>query len=188
LVNPEKKADRASVSVKKRTARDPLIPDLLYSVSVGDDKKVYEIGPMERRFATRDYAVLRHARTSEAVGDVLKRLSRVTWLSIHRAPTRPVREGRSYESSVEKKLEELGNALTRLLSELASRGESEIRVFEQSLFRSLLPRSNQWQLFNSVKNLDLGAEREGIGIGERVASPPLPQHRTCGSAYGVSAD
>jgi hypothetical protein len=28
----------------------------------------------------------------------------------------------------------------------------------------------------------------GIGIGERVASPPLPQHRTCGSAYGVSAD
>src|SRR5947207_1251746 len=26
-----------------------------------------------------------------------------------------------------------------------------------------------------------------IGIGERVASPPLPHHRTCGSAYGGSA-
>jgi hypothetical protein len=73
-----------------------------------------------------------------------------------------MREGRSYESSVEKKLEELGNALTRLFSELASRGESETRVFEQSMFRSLLPRSNEWELFNSVKNLDLDAERNAL--------------------------
>jgi hypothetical protein len=27
-----------------------------------------------------------------------------------------------------------------------------------------------------------------IGIGGRVAPPPLPHHRTCGSAYGGSAD
>jgi hypothetical protein len=32
---------------------------------------------------------------------------------------------------------------------------------------------------------DLGPE---IGIGGRVAPPPLPHHRTCGSASGGSAD
>jgi hypothetical protein len=27
-----------------------------------------------------------------------------------------------------------------------------------------------------------------IGIGESLAAPPLPHHRTCGSAYGGSAE
>src|SRR5260370_21908382 len=31
-------------------------------------------------------------------------------------------------------------------------------------------------------------ETSKIGIGEKVALPPLPHHRTCGSAYGGSAD
>jgi hypothetical protein len=29
-------------------------------------------------------------------------------------------------------------------------------------------------------------QTSGIGIGGRVAHPPLPHHRTCGSAYGGS--
>ena len=32
------------------------------------------------------------------------------------------------------------------------------------------------------------AELTGIGIGGRVASPPLPHHRTCGSASGGSEE
>jgi len=33
-----------------------------------------------------------------------------------------------------------------------------------------------------------GNDLHTIGIGGQVALPPLPHHRTCGSAYGGSAD
>jgi hypothetical protein len=39
----------------------------------------------------------------------------------------------------------------------------------------------------SIVSSTLRLAVSGIGIGGSLAAPPLPHHRTCGSAYGGSA-
>jgi hypothetical protein len=60
----------------------------------------------------------------------------------------------------------------------SSWGKSRILIRELSLGGGMGTKED---------NLRIGSEAE-IGIGGRVAPPPLPHHRTCGSASGGSAD
>jgi predicted ATPase len=163
LVNPERPKDKARALVAKEPKPDSLTPNLAYAVSIGEQSFNFVIGPLERRTETSAFLASRHVSAGRTgLADLLHRFFYVSWLSIHRAPIQSVRGTRSYESSVDKKLDELGNSLTRLFSEISSRGESETRIFEQSMFLSLLPRGEQWELFNSVKELDLNAERNAL--------------------------
>ena len=135
LVNPEKPKEKARVLVVKEPKPESLTPNLTYAVRIGEQNLSFVIGPLERRTETSAFLASRHVSSGRtSLADLLHGIVRVSWLSIHRAPVQSPRVTRSYESSVDKKLDELANALTRLFSEIVSRGEAETRIFEQSMF------------------------------------------------------
>ena len=76
-------------------------------------------------------------------------------------------------------------ALGQLLRHRVSGGD------DRGISRRSRSRLRIFRLCTDTHSLRLHQDRGHsvqIGIGGRVASPPLPHHRTCGSAYGGSVD
>lgn len=86
---------------------------------------------------------------------MLNELVSVKWLSIHRtSPNERPREDRTYESTVDQKLESLSNDLVRYFATLSRQKDDEIRAFQEHLFVSLIEHKDDVDPFD-VKRLDL---------------------------------
>jgi len=129
------------------------------------DWKEYSLDSIESQLSFREFSVRpigqRHRIPDAGPIEALGIQVNLTWLSIHRASAIRSREDRSFESSIDLKLDQLSNALTRLFSAFKSKGDEETTRFQKSLFLALLPPP-EWQLFNSVKKLDLQNERKAL--------------------------
>ncbi len=69
----------------------------------------------------------------------IKELVSVNWLSVHRTPTvERTREDKSFESAVDQRLKSLSNDLVRFFSILSRRKDDEVRLFQESMFISLI--------------------------------------------------
>jgi predicted ATPase len=123
--------------------------------------KDYSLDDIEGQMHFREFT--RHLRRRPDAGPIESLGIDVphTWLSIHRTPPARQREDKSFESSVDEKLDQLSNALTRLFSGFKSKGDEETDKFQKSLFFALLPPP-EWQLVDSVKKLNLAEERTAI--------------------------
>ena len=63
------------------------------------------------------------------------------------------------------------------------------QVFRFATFDDQIFWGDAIKLHQAIEGTKFGGVGPGlIGIGGRVTPPPLPHHRTCGSAYGGSAD
>ncbi len=102
----------------------------------------------------RDY----HRLMPSSLSAKIKDLVTVNWLSVHRTPlsAERTREDRSYESTVDQRLEAISNDLVRFFSTLSRRKDEEVRLFQESLFISLIERQRGNQLFETaeLENLD----------------------------------
>lgn len=93
----------------------------------------------------------------------LNQLTRVSWLSVHRAAPIDERDRKSFESTVDRKLDELSNRLVRYFSQLSQQGSSLLEKFQETIFLSMLVgKSHHKGLFRKEYNLDTETERETL--------------------------
>lgn len=86
---------------------------------------------------------------------VLSDLVKVNWLSIHRISHQDrARDERTFESTIDQKLEGLSNDLVRYFSTLSKQKDDEIREFQEYIFVSLIQHREDVDPFDD-KRLDL---------------------------------
>jgi predicted ATPase len=124
-----------------------------------------------------------YRRASMGVEAALKDLIQVQWLSVHRAPIRASRDERTYESAVDRKLEDLSNDLVRYFATFQKEKDEQVRLFQEYIFFSLLePAEDLGALFSKISEeptedhqmmmVDIFKELHvaDTGIGERISS------------------
>ena len=104
-------------------------------------------GPYDERIY-RDVRLERNRRYREEgarLGGILSELVEVNWLSIHRTTLdtdrRHPRE-EAFESSVDRKLQEISRAFSNYFSLLASKADTESKNFQEHVFLSLLDQKH----------------------------------------------
>lgn len=158
--------NRSFIDIQKKPAKEGPVISITYRIKSGRDDRTYSLedveeGPLFREYTARALRY-RHHRVIGGLLDQLKGMVNVSWLSIHRSAARPVREERSFESSVDQKLDQLASELVKFFSALISRGEAETSNFQQLVFLSLLERMNEWSAIESVKKLNLDEEQAAL--------------------------
>lgn len=106
---------------------------------------------MMRRYMTdpRSYREYYRYMPSELTKKI-QELVTVNWLSVHRTPTAErTREERSYESTVDQRLEAISNDLVRFFSTLSRLKDDEVRIFQDSMFISLIEHHSGVDLFET---------------------------------------
>ncbi|WP_348686680.1 AAA family ATPase [uncultured Cobetia sp.] len=105
----------------------------------------------------------------------LTKLVNVSWLSVHRASNEiyALDENEFYESTVDKKLQELSNRMVRYFSTLGKAGSELLEAFQKTVFLSMLHRKGNKPLFSVAKEIDIEAEKAALeGIFEQFRVPP----------------
>lgn len=88
---------------------------------------------------------------------MLAELVSVNWLSVNRNPLAEHKQSeRSFESTVDQKLDSLSNDLVRYFSTLSKQKDDEIRTFQESMIISLVDTQKSHDLFDisRLKKLD----------------------------------
>ncbi|OWK68837.1 AAA family ATPase, partial [Pedobacter sp. AJM] len=81
-------------------------------------------------------------RYSNDIGLELEKLVNVSWLSIHRMSAKKRREDKSYESTIDQKIEELQIDLVKYFSQLNRSYAIETEKFQKYIFESLIDSSH----------------------------------------------
>jgi predicted ATP-dependent endonuclease of OLD family len=93
----------------------------------------------------------------------LQKLVKIKWLSVHRAPSKGrANEPASNDSSVDRRLTQLGNLLVRYFSILAGKREQETNRFLRQLFPILLSVASEEDAIGEALKVDLNSLRESI--------------------------
>lgn len=160
---------RPIIEIEKTYKKNTPFSGILYSIrdKSSDEPKKYSLDDLEEKLAYRSYPprYLRELlqRSTTGLMEHLRRLVNVSWVSIHRSQTVvPVREDRDYESSVDKKLDELSIEFIRYFSILSKSGTLETDSFQKKIFLSLVPEESDQQLFIAAKDLNLDDERKAL--------------------------
>jgi predicted ATP-binding protein involved in virulence len=122
IIRLKEVSGRKKPSIEIRKIESKNLPFSSISYLIKDTAKSkgveFSLDDYEEQLAFRDYThrlqrnLLRHRSNSVLV--VLKEHINVSWLSVHRSSIQYQREEKNWESSVDKKLEELSNNLVRL--------------------------------------------------------------------------
>lgn len=108
------------------------------------------------------------SRTSSDIIQLLQKLVKVSWLSIHRSqiPDRESRgthlDDRERQPTVDKKLDELSIELSKYFSLLARRTAEETDNFQKNVFLSLIHRINDQSLFSEIHNFNIEEEQKAL--------------------------
>jgi len=123
----------------------------------------------------------------------MRDLVQVSWLSIHRAQSIARGEDRAYESTVDRKIEQLNNDLVRYFSSLSSLRDKEVKKFQEYIFVSLLevPDSENSLSITPDTQIDVRGELQQIFKELHLSSPDITKkidsfiaalHRVSGEA------
>lgn len=119
----------------------------------------------ERMWLRRGERYLQEYYRHYATGLVpaLRDLVQVHWLSVHRTPSAErLREERTYESTVDRRLEAISNELVRFFSSLSKRKDEEVRKFQEFIFISLLEQPSDNELFRVQRSQKLDEDKDAI--------------------------
>lgn len=152
------KKDTVFIEVEKTERDTSPYPDIKYSITLGNGKKTtFSLRELEDENQYRHHVVSSlHQKRSFMRGGltgILNDIVKVSWLSIHRTPSHLSKDDRSYESTVDKKLEQQSRELGRFLSILDSKDKLETEKFQKSMFLSMLP-SPPFDMFPSHRRTD----------------------------------
>jgi predicted ATPase len=165
---------KPSIEIEKKGKSNLPFSSISYKIKEKASGEIasYSLDDLEEQLTFRDYPLRYNSeilsRRSNIVNaniiEKLKRIVNVSWLSIHRAESsRSIREDRgSYESTVDKKLDELSNELLKYFSLLEKKGNSETSDFQKTVFLSLIPSQTENELFSAIKQLELSKEKEAL--------------------------
>ncbi len=157
----QEKGDQSMVTVSKVLDKSRRLPSISYRFRDSKSEREHSTEEAEqyaigRRFPNR--------RLQNVVLEELGMLVKVRWLSIHRTTSRADDdEDESYESTVDRKLDELTHELIKFFSKISSAGEAESEQFQKTVFTSLLyTPTSQWDLITSVRRLNLEEEKAAL--------------------------
>jgi predicted ATPase len=154
----EEKNDAPSITVTKEKRREKAFDVISYRIKsgkTGASETKFSLDEIEEQYLLRQISPGARYRNevyrsmSSGVAAAIRELVSVNWLSIHRiSMTDRSREERSFESTVDMKLEALSNDLVRFFATLSRLKDDEVRPFQESLILSLLEREDD------VKKMD----------------------------------
>jgi predicted ATPase len=153
---------RPSIEIEKTSKPDVPYPQVCFRIrdQASDSGKIYELDVFEPNIRARlGFQAQSQARRSVAtIVEHLAQLVKVSWLSIHRSQTLRAPESRSFESTVDRKVDQIANELVRYFSQLIKRAQAETATFEQRLFLSLIDQQDVSGVFTSIPKLNLEDE------------------------------
>lgn len=159
-LNQINNGDKPRIIVEKVNNKSQLFESISYKIKDGKkgSKEIdYSLGDVEGQVLLRRYMIegrphrerYLSAKSNDLV-EKIKSIVTVNWLSVHRTPSvERTREERSYESAVDQRLEALSNDLVRFFSTLSRRKDDEVRLFQESMFISLIEGQNESALWNT---------------------------------------
>ncbi len=165
----------ASIVVEKTEKTNSPYPNIIFKIKRYQDSdfKKYSLDQLEEESLIRmkyeyEYQFYRNNIQSKQqerdVNIALQELINVSWLSIHRtSAVSKRREERSFESSIDQKIEELQIDIVKYFSQLNRRYTIETEKFQKYIFESLIDVS-QDETFAFEKNID--AEKEKAALKE----------------------
>jgi len=146
------------ITISKMRKGDRPFEYVEYTISPGKnapDRK-YSLEDLEEHLVLRQlsdprWRQNRYKIMSRSLTENLRELVHVNWLSVHRTSTadRP-RDERSFDSTVDQRLDELSHELVRYFSTLSRQKDDEIRSFQQSVFISLIETQKSKDLFETA--------------------------------------
>ena len=178
---------KPSIEIQKVTTGDSPFPQISYRIRdrAGDAGTAYGLGDFQHRVIGRDPIMARERgrRASSAMVEHLRRLVNLSWLSIHRSQSLGQREERSFESTVDKKLDQMANELIKYFGLLFRQGEAEQAKFLQTVFLSLIRQQTGINLFDAMTKLDLASEQKALAqifeqflLNQQDFSPAIVAH------------
>jgi predicted ATPase len=175
----------AFIEVEKTEKDGSPYPNIIFKIKRYNDTeaKKYILDELEEEHLFRypnDYVVHRRLTRSHQfekdVNIVLQELVNVSWLSIHRTTTiSRRREERSFESSIDLKIDELQIELVKYFSQLNRRYAIETEKFQKYIFESLIDNVED-DTFKIVNTID--AEKERSLLKEIFRHFHLNEHST----------
>jgi len=162
---------RPTISVAKTQRKERPFDLLEYKIrrdESGPDKKYSLDESQERLWLRRVEASGRYLHDyyrhlADGLNGELSELVKVDWLSVHRTPNlERAREDRTYESTVDRRLESISNDLVRYFASLSKLKDEEVRVFQEFIFVSLLEQPSDNELFSSRKTTKLDDDKEAM--------------------------
>lgn len=152
------KKDRSIDFIEYKIRKDENDPEVKYSLDEGQERvwlRRVEAGP---RYVQDFYRHFSHGLLSE-----LSSLVKVDWLSVHRTPNlERLREERTYESTVDRRLETISNDLVRYFASLSKLKDEQVRAFQEFIFVSLLEQPSDYELFRSRRKEKLADDKQAM--------------------------
>lgn len=99
---------------------------------------------------------------NEDVKTLLSSFINFTWLSIHRSNNRKLNDDKGFESTIDKKIQELAFDLAKYFGVLDRRYSEETEKFQKNIFLSLIEDETFKNVFSTVKDLNIDKEKEAV--------------------------
>lgn len=166
LVKPNEKTN-SFIEITKSTSKKPPFSTIKCTVNENGNllEETHDPDQIARHTAIGDLWFYRNdvMRFSSTLTEKIKKIANVSWLSIHRSNVQKnTVEERGYESTVDKKLNDLATEFVKYFSSLTGLGDDEMVKFQKTVFRSLIPNESERELFLAVQSLNLEEERKAL--------------------------
>lgn len=162
---------KASIFVTKKKTKNRPFEEIQYRIrdAHSNEEKTFSLDELSEQFAlrdgdahflrARDY-LLRSRRHPNGLMESIQKLVQVSWLSIHRiSGQQRANDDKSYESTVDRKLEQQSNDLVKYFSSLSQQKDEEVRLFQELIFLSLLDETGTTELFKARSESDLAMQK-----------------------------
>ncbi len=153
------------VSVARVADRSTLLGNhyFEYEITRGGEEQSFELGTHPFRDWTLLGSQIMHPTKSQISAETLLEMVRIKWLSVHRTSSKArSSDAPSTDSSVDRRLAQLGNLLVRYFSKLAARRESETSRFLKQLFPILFSAASENDAVGEAQKIDLELLRDSI--------------------------
>ncbi|MBK9769264.1 MAG: AAA family ATPase [Candidatus Obscuribacter sp.] len=163
LTNTNPELGTAHVTVKKLTEEKSPYADITYTIQKDGKLETFSLTALEnmRQFRIQGLVTTMSYPQHPDVRERLSKLVDVNWLSIHRITPNIGRDDRSYESTVDKKLDLQSRELGKFLSGLNSADKTETEKFQKEIFLSLVPTELD-TLLESPQVVDFRADIQSL--------------------------
>jgi predicted ATPase len=132
-VNKLQKKNRPFESIEYRIlSSHPNAKEVKYTIDEAEEEFFY------RHARGEDFPIEYYRRMQRGLLPELRGLFSVNWLSVNRINSVTAAGEKQFESSVDRKIDALSNELVRYFSTLSKRKDDEVRLFQESIFISLL--------------------------------------------------
>ena len=163
----KKNAEEVYIEVEKMEKKDSPYPNINFKIKLPNEAKpkMYNLNELEEEVLYRYPSEYLRRRMRLNTGDLgrdiniaLQNVVSLTWLSIHRSnKLQKNQDEKSFESTVDQKINELSTDLVKYFGILDKRYSQETEKFQKNIFLSLLEDTKE---ANLIRTDDLDSEKE----------------------------